>query len=204
MVIDRSNRAVLTVTGPDRLTWLHTLTSQFLTSLADGEATQALVLSPQGHVEHHLVVTELAGTTYLDTEPGAGAGLLGYLDGMRFWSKVEVADASPEFALLSLIGPQAWTVAADGAAGRRSGRGPGHPAGRSAGPVAADSSGAPTRGSTCWSPAPHWRRPRRALIARRRGARRQLGGRRTAHPDPPPAVGGRHRRPHDPQRGASG
>jgi folate-binding protein YgfZ len=112
ILVDRSNRTVLTVTGPDRLAWLHTLTSQFLTSLTDGQSTQALVLSPQGHVEHHLVLTELAGTTYLDTEPGAGAGLLGYLDGMRFWSKVEITDASTEFALLSLIGPTAWTVLA--------------------------------------------------------------------------------------------
>ena len=31
ILVDRSNRSVLTVTGPDRLTWLHTLTSQFLT-----------------------------------------------------------------------------------------------------------------------------------------------------------------------------
>ena len=75
--------------------------------MTDGQATQALVLSPQGHVEHHFVVTELDGTSYLDTEPGAGAALLGYLDGMRFWSKVEVTDASAEFALLTLIGPDA-------------------------------------------------------------------------------------------------
>src|SRR5664279_3770815 len=50
-LFDRSTRSILTVSGPDRLTWLHTLTSQFLSSLADGESTQALVLSPQGHVE---------------------------------------------------------------------------------------------------------------------------------------------------------
>src|SRR6187200_455947 len=43
IMIDRSNRAVLTVTGPDRLTWLHTLTSQFLSTLADASVTEALV-----------------------------------------------------------------------------------------------------------------------------------------------------------------
>ncbi len=107
IVIDRSNRAVLRVTGPDRLTWLHTLTSQFLSTLSDGQVTEALVLSPQGHIEHQFVVTELGEMTYLDTEPGAGDALLAYLDGMRFWSKVEVADASTEVACLSLIGPAA-------------------------------------------------------------------------------------------------
>ena len=111
ILIDRSNRSVLTVSGPDRLSWLHTLTSQFLSTLADGQVTQALVLSPQGHVEHHCIVTEIGAVTYLDTEPGAGAALLGYLDGMRFWSKVEVLDATAEFAELSLHGPAASQVA---------------------------------------------------------------------------------------------
>jgi len=111
ILVDRSHRSVLTVTGPDRLTWLHTLTSQFLSTLTDGEVTQALVLSPQGHVEHHFIVTEIGEVTYLDTELGAGAALLGYLDGMRFWSKVEVADVTADLAELTLIGPLAWHVA---------------------------------------------------------------------------------------------
>jgi tRNA-modifying protein YgfZ len=109
-LFDRSNRSIITVSGPDRLTWLHTLTSQFLNTLADGDVTQALVLSPQGHVEHHAVVTELGEVTYLDTEPGAAAGLLGYLDGMRFWSKVELADVTGELALLRIAGPRSWDV----------------------------------------------------------------------------------------------
>ena len=111
ILLDCSNRSVLTVSGPDRLTWLHTLTSQFLSTLTDGEFTQALVLSPQGHVEHHFVVTDIDDVSYLDTEPGAGTALLGYLDGMRFWSKVEVADRTAELAVLSLLGPLAWHVA---------------------------------------------------------------------------------------------
>ena len=111
ILVDRSNRSLLTVTGPDRLTWLHTLTSQFLSTLGDGEATQALVLSPQGHVEHHFHLTDLGEVAYLDTEPGAGTALLGYLDGMRFWSKVEVADRTAEWAELTLFGPLAWHIA---------------------------------------------------------------------------------------------
>jgi len=110
IMIDRSHRSLLTVSGPDRLTWLHTLTSQFLSTLVDGEATQALILSPQGHVEHHAWVTEFGEVTYLDTEPGAGHTLLTYLDSMRFWSKVEVADAAADLAQLALIGPQSDAV----------------------------------------------------------------------------------------------
>jgi len=110
ILIDLSNRAMLTVSGPDRLTWLHTLTSQFLSTLGEGEATQALILSPQGHVEHHAWVTEIGGVTYLDTEPGAGIALREYLDSMRFWSKVEVGDGSRDVAQLALIGPRSAAV----------------------------------------------------------------------------------------------
>jgi len=108
-LFDRSNRELITVTGDDRLTWLHTLTSQHLSDLADGASTAALVLTPTGHVEHHAVVTHQDGTVFLDTEPGAGAALAGYLDGMRFWSKVEVASAA-YLAILTVAGPRAAAV----------------------------------------------------------------------------------------------
>jgi folate-binding protein YgfZ len=108
---DRSNRDVITVTGDDRLTWLHTLTSQHLTDLAEGATTEALVLSPQGHVEHHAVITHHDGVVHLDTEPGAGAALIAYLDGMRFWSKVDLTPT--EFAILTVAGPNASAVIRD-------------------------------------------------------------------------------------------
>lgn len=111
-LFDRSNRELITVTGEDRLTWLHTLTSQHLSELADGSTTEALVLSPTGHVEHHAVVTHHEGTVYLDTEPGAGAALAGYLDGMRFWSKVEVTPGA-DLAILTVAGPRAAATVAD-------------------------------------------------------------------------------------------
>ena len=107
-LFDLSHRGVIAVTGPDRLTWLNTLTSQLLTDLPAGVATQALVLSPNGHVEHHLGVTEVGGTTYLDTEPSTAAALRKYLEMMVFWSKVELAD--PELGQLRLVGPSVPAV----------------------------------------------------------------------------------------------
>ena len=53
-IVDLSDRGVITVSGPDRLTWLHSLTTQHLTGLAPRTSTQSLVLSPKGHVEHDL------------------------------------------------------------------------------------------------------------------------------------------------------
>jgi folate-binding protein YgfZ len=102
---DRSNRGVVTVTGPDRLSWLHSLTSQQLDKLAPGVTAQALILDPNGHVEHHLTLTDDGGTTWIHTEPGTAAGLVAFLDSMRFMLRVEVADVSDQYAVLSVMGP---------------------------------------------------------------------------------------------------
>jgi folate-binding protein YgfZ len=104
-VFDRSNRDVLVVSGTDRLPWLHSICSQHLTDLADGDTTEALVLSPHGHVEQHWQVTELDGTVWIDTEPGSSAQVLAYLQAMRFLKRVEPTDVSADWAVVSLVGP---------------------------------------------------------------------------------------------------
>jgi folate-binding protein YgfZ len=104
--VDRGNRGVVAVPGADRLSWLHSITAQHLSALPDGAGTEALVLSPHGHVEHHLLVAESAGTSWLDVEPGTVPELLGYLQSMRFMLRVEPRDASAELAVLSLVGPE--------------------------------------------------------------------------------------------------
>ena len=106
-LVDRSNRDVVAVPGEERAGWLHTLTTQHLSEFADRQGSELLVLSPHGHVEQHAFITEDGTTAWLDTEPGAGAGLLKYLEMMRFFTKVEPRDASAEIAVLSLVGPGA-------------------------------------------------------------------------------------------------
>ena len=111
-LVDRSDRDVLAVPGPDRLSWLHSLTSQHLERLPDGAGTEALVLSPTGQVEHHLVLADLAGTTWIDVEPGTGAALQTFLDRMRFLLRVEPALVTLQWAVLSLVGPRGDEVLA--------------------------------------------------------------------------------------------
>lgn len=104
VLIDRSHRGVLTLTGADRQTWLHSISTQFVSDLPDGASTQNLSLDGQGRVEDHWIQTELAGTTYLDTEPWRAEPLLEYLRKMVFWAKVTPACA--DLAVLSLLGPR--------------------------------------------------------------------------------------------------
>jgi tRNA-modifying protein YgfZ len=104
-VVDRSNRDVVRVSGPDRLSWLHSLTTQHLEQLTAGASTQALVLSPQGHVEHQLTLTDDGSAVWIHVEPGTGAALLEFLLSMRFMLRVEPEDMTADYAVLSLLGP---------------------------------------------------------------------------------------------------
>ncbi|MCA2302439.1 folate-binding protein YgfZ [Mycobacterium intracellulare] len=104
VVVDRSHRGVLTLTGNDRQTWLHSISTQHVSNLPEGASTQNLSLDGQGRVEDHWIQTELGGTTYLDTEPWRAEPLLEYLRKMVFWSEVTPSDA--DLAVLSLLGPR--------------------------------------------------------------------------------------------------
>ena len=79
VVVDRSHRAVLTLTGAERLSWLHALCTQHVADLRDGACTENLSLDGQGRVEDHWQQSELGDVTYLDTEGGRGEPLLAYL-----------------------------------------------------------------------------------------------------------------------------
>jgi folate-binding protein YgfZ len=109
-VVDRSHREVVAVPGEDRLSWLHLLLTQHVSELPVGAGTEALVLDINGRVEHHMVVSHVADTVWLDTEPGTSAALLDYLEKMRFWSKVEPRSATAELAVLSVVGPATGEV----------------------------------------------------------------------------------------------
>ena len=92
--VDLSHRDVVRISGPDRLTWLHDLTTQYFLDLPAGRWTTALVLSPQGHVEHAFHGVDDGEAFTLHTEPGAGAPLREFLERMVFMTRVEVTDVS--------------------------------------------------------------------------------------------------------------
>ena len=103
-IVDLSDRGVLTVTGPDRLSWLHSLTSQHLTGLAPGVSAETLVLSPKGHIEHDLHLVDDGERVWITVEPGTAPALAGWLDSMRFMLRVEVTDVTAEYAVLATTG----------------------------------------------------------------------------------------------------
>ncbi|MGV0626492.1 CAF17-like 4Fe-4S cluster assembly/insertion protein YgfZ [Mycolicibacter minnesotensis] len=103
VLVDRSHRAVLTVSGPERQTWLHSLCTQHVAELPDGASTENLILDGKGHIQNHWIQTELQGRTYLDTEPWRGEPLTEHLRKMVFWADVAIEPA--DLAVLTLLGP---------------------------------------------------------------------------------------------------
>ncbi|MCU1527437.1 MAG: aminomethyltransferase [Frondihabitans sp.] len=99
-VVELGNRGVITVTGPDRLSWLDSLTSQSLKTLAVGESTETLLLDPAGRLEHAARVLDDGVTTWLLVDGAEVETFAPWLDRMRFMLRVEVADRSGDFATL--------------------------------------------------------------------------------------------------------
>jgi tRNA-modifying protein YgfZ len=98
--VDLSHRGVITITGPDRLAWLHSLTTQHLERLEPHRGVTTLVLSPHGHIEHVLYGVDDGETFWAHTEPGASEPLAAWLDGMRFLMRVEVQDRTEAYAVV--------------------------------------------------------------------------------------------------------
>ena len=77
--VDLSHRGVVTVTGPDRKSWLHSITTQ------DFESPVA-----------HLI--------WISCEPGTVNELIHYLESMKFMLRVEVTDVSDQIAIAGAPG----------------------------------------------------------------------------------------------------
>ncbi|WP_171164965.1 folate-binding protein YgfZ [Streptomyces sp. I05A-00742] len=100
--VDLSHRGVVAVSGPDRLSWLHLLLTQHVSDLPPGRATEALILTANGHIEHALSLVDDGETVWAHVEPGTQEALIAYLESMKFFYRVEVADRTDDLAVVHL------------------------------------------------------------------------------------------------------
>ncbi|CAL9519695.1 folate-binding protein [Streptomyces sp. Tu 3180] len=100
--VDLSHRGVVTVSGADRLGWLHLLLTQHVSELPPHQATEALILSANGHIEHALYLVDDGETVWAHVEPGTQEALIAYLESMKFFYRVEVADRTADTAVVHL------------------------------------------------------------------------------------------------------
>src|SRR5262245_25137897 len=106
-LVDRRAWGVLEATGRDRATFLNALLSNDVKSLAPGQGCAATLLDVHGKVQVVLAVWVLDDRILLITPPGVATTTLEAIDRYLFSEKVELRDASEDWALFMLAGPQA-------------------------------------------------------------------------------------------------
>ena len=104
-IVDLSHRAVLSVSGPDRLSWLDILSSQRLADVPAGTSTQTLFLDVQGRIEFDVQVLEDGSATWLITEGERGPALVEWLVSMRFAHQVTLRNHSGTVAVVGATAP---------------------------------------------------------------------------------------------------
>lgn len=88
--VERTDCQVISVSGPDVKSWLHSLLSQNILNLNPGDSTEALLLDPQGHVEQQLKVIAREDDLLLIVTREKSEALISWLEKMKFRSKVEI------------------------------------------------------------------------------------------------------------------
>lgn len=94
---------VVTITGPDRLSWLDSMTSQSIRALEPGHSAETLLLDPSGRIEQVIRVLDDGVVTWLLLDVGRGAALAAFLQRMRFTLRVEVAVVGAEFVTVASL-----------------------------------------------------------------------------------------------------
>ncbi len=103
-MVDRSDRGLVVVEGPDARTFLQNLLSQDVLRVPVGEWTHTLLLTPQGKLDVDIRLYRAGeDELWLDTEPGYGERLAASLNRYRIRVKADVADRSEEFGCLSVL-----------------------------------------------------------------------------------------------------
>lgn len=101
---DLSHRAVITVSGKDRLTWLNDLCTQEFAALTPGIWVESLILDAQGHITHQFFAVDDGEMVWIHTERDKESELLTFLQRMVFMLNVDPQSATATHAVIRAPG----------------------------------------------------------------------------------------------------
>lgn len=101
-IVDLAHLRILRLSGADRLTWLNSITTQKLDTLAPGVATETLVLDPNGRIEGWLKLVDDGETLWAISELRTD-DTLEFLRKMVFMMRVTIEDVSDEFQCIGAL-----------------------------------------------------------------------------------------------------
>lgn len=109
-IFDLSHRALLQLTGPDRLSFLQGMLSNDLRELQTFDGQYAALLTQQGKVVADVRVLCAMNSFYLDFWEFLKEKILAHLNRYLIADEVEIADRSDEYATVALQGPGAESL----------------------------------------------------------------------------------------------
>src|SRR5690242_13085372 len=112
-LVERPDRGLLIVSGPDAAEYLQGQLTNDTEAIEPGKWAYAALLDRKGHMQADMRVLRPGEgpDLWLDLEPEGLAAANRHLQMYKIGREVEVADASEEYVLLSLIGPRATEFA---------------------------------------------------------------------------------------------
>ncbi|MCU1271077.1 MAG: hypothetical protein JWN74_2371 [Acidobacteriaceae bacterium] len=110
--ICQPDRALIALTGRDRVRWLNGMVSNSIRDLAPGHGVYGFVLTPQGHIQADLYAFNRGESLLVETETAQSAGLLQIFRKYIIMDKVEIEELSEKTAVFSVTGPKSGDVLA--------------------------------------------------------------------------------------------
>lgn len=103
-IVDRSHRGLLEISGADRATWLHNLTTNQIKPLRSGEGNYVFCCSQQGRILFDAVVLVRPECCWMDMDRGFIDTAKAHLGKYIITEDVAIADRSDEFLRFALSG----------------------------------------------------------------------------------------------------
>ena len=108
--LDRSDRCRLEVSGPDRVKFLHNLTTNDVKRLAVGHGQETFVTSPQGKTLGYATLLAVEDRILFRTDPEGLKAVLPHFQKYGIFDDVAIQDISPVTFEVHLAGPAASEV----------------------------------------------------------------------------------------------
>lgn len=109
-VVHQDWLGILKLTGPERQTWLQGMVTNEVEKLTPGQGCYAAHLNAQGRVVAQMIVLVAEEEVWLLLERSATDKLAAAFDKLIIMEDVQVQDASEQYRVLGLIGPQSRAV----------------------------------------------------------------------------------------------
>ena len=102
----RIDRALLSLTGEDRVRWLNGMVTNNIRDLTAGKGAYAFLLNPQGKIQADLYAFNLGDRLLIETGASQIPTVRQIFDRYIIMDDVEVEDLSEKFAVIGVAGPK--------------------------------------------------------------------------------------------------